>query len=213
MGLEEKGMWFWMVMVVGVGTGTAAGKMRKSHNHHELADLCEVLGAEVILYNFGVTGAGLRKALGKVIFWKHAGGNLEDLQKGFPEKYGKECARTNSLGKFLYNNPDHYPRNVHPTRPSLHVYSSRRWIPVPTSRRQDSPTLCGRSAAEWEGGPNQKDGRGCHNGNEHWRSECSYHRKRARKHLDTTWDKVVKTGPRKRPTPLQNRHKRLGWKT
>ncbi|CCD13073.1 unnamed protein product [Trypanosoma congolense IL3000] len=210
--LEKKGMWFWMVMVVGVGTGTASWDMRKSHHHHELADLCEVLGAAVVLYNRGATGAGLWKALGQVIFWKHAGGNWEYLQKGFPQKYGKECARTNSLGKCLYNNHAHNPRKVHPTRPSLQVYGERKWIPVPTSRRQDSPTLCGRTAAEWEGGSNRKDGGWGHNGNKHGWNESSDHRKRTRKHLDTTWDKVVKTCPRRRQTLLQNRHESLGRK-
>ncbi|CCD14710.1 unnamed protein product [Trypanosoma congolense IL3000] len=47
--IVKKGMWFWMVMVVGVGTGTAAEEIRKNHNHHDVEDLCEVLGAAVIL--------------------------------------------------------------------------------------------------------------------------------------------------------------------
>ncbi|CCD14173.1 Variant surface glycoprotein [Trypanosoma congolense IL3000] len=191
--IVKKGMWFWMVMVVGVVTGTAAGKMVKSHNHHELADLCEVLGAAVILSNCGAAGARLRKALGQVIFWKHAGGNLENLQKVFPEEYGKECAEPTHWGSSYTTTLTTTPGKSIPHDLLCMCTVGSGGFPF-YSGTDNTRTLCHKSAKEL--GCGMGSGSGCPNGHGWTETNSNNH---ASKHLKATWDSIVKTCLTKAP--------------
>ncbi|CCD12054.1 unnamed protein product [Trypanosoma congolense IL3000] len=183
-----------MVMVVVLWTGTASGTYTTGPNHngahHET--LCGLLGAAAQKWKT-TNHTVFNKALWQAIFGKREGDNLDVLSKGLPAEYHDPGNRQYTCCSRTCSNHGPYPgKSIHHDLLRMCTVGENGY---PFNYGSDnSKTLCGRSATEL--GCEDGHGNGCQSGNvnNHGWHENGDHQnsaEQAKKHLNSTWVKVV----------------------
>ncbi|CCD11965.1 Variant surface glycoprotein [Trypanosoma congolense IL3000] len=197
--IERYSVWrmminFWvvvtmLVIVFAMGIGVGA-ENPKDHNKDEHEALCSVLSLAVTLFESGQAGNKLQKALGWALFGSETGeSNTASLLAAPPPEYHNPGNRQYSCGTCTHSDQNDYPGKSIPHDLVCMCTVGQGGYPF-LEGYEGTPTLCGKSAADL--GCAQDAGKGCHKRNVHWWTESNSHNEQARKHVNATWNSVVK---------------------
>ncbi|CCD16944.1 Variant surface glycoprotein [Trypanosoma congolense IL3000] len=141
-----------MVMTVGgmavsiMATGAKTEENKINYNDNEHKALCDVLGAAVTLWDrVKDQDTPFRKALGRAIFGKEDGRNLDDFKKMLPAEYRGDESGKSSCGECRFD-PTHYPGRSIPHDLLCLCTAGENGAPFNSGGHH---SLCGVSGDDW----------------------------------------------------------------
>ncbi|CCD12001.1 Variant surface glycoprotein [Trypanosoma congolense IL3000] len=176
------------LMVMMVAVGVCASSDEKNHNGEEHLALCSVLSAAVTIFQSGRGGPTLQKALRRALFGKENGvGDISTLLAELPRTHHNPESRKSWCGECRYYG-DPYPGWSIPH--DLLCLCTVGENGHPFNSYGSVSQLCGRSVTELGCDHGQRDE--CHTGQgKGWSTSSTG--ESARRHVEATWESVVKT--------------------